>query len=214
MSVKATLLASDRLNWMDLSRYNRIVMPNGSYGDISDKGVENLKKWVENGGVIVGWKSATNWLASKEFIKLEFENSKSDTTGFKSYSDYSATRGARYTGGSIFEASVDLTHPLAYGISRDRMPLFRNHNRVFKKSSNPYAHPLVYTNQPLLSGYVHPTNLERISGAPAVQIGALGRGRVIALSDNPNFRAFWYGTNKLFFNALYFGHTIRSGTAR
>jgi len=34
---------------------------------------------------------------------------------------------------------------------------------------------------------------------------------VISLSDNPNFRAFWYGTNKLFLNAIFFGHTIDSG---
>jgi hypothetical protein len=32
----------------------------------------------------------------------------------------------------------------------------------------------------------------------------LGSGRVIAFTDNTNFRAFWYGTNKLFMNAIYF----------
>jgi len=26
--------------------------------------------------------------------------------------------------------------------------------------------------------------------------------------DNPNFRGAWYGTNKLFFNALFFGSVI------
>ena len=28
---------------------------------------------------------------------------------------------------------------------------------------------------------------------------------IIGFSDNPNFRAFWYGTNKLFANAIFFG---------
>ena len=36
-------------------------------------------------------------------------------------------------------------------------------------------------------------------------------GRVICMSDNPNFRAFWYGTNKLFANAIFFGNTISRG---
>jgi hypothetical protein len=38
-----------------------------------------------------------------------------------------------------------------------------------------------------------------------------GSGKVIVMTDNPNFRAFWYGTNKLFLNAIFFGSTILSG---
>jgi hypothetical protein len=28
------------------------------------------------------------------------------------------------------------------------------------------------------------------------------------------FRAFWYGTNKMLMNAIFFGHTINSGANR
>ena len=28
--------------------------------------------------------------------------------------------------------------------------------------------------------------------------------------DNPNFRGVWYGTNKLFANALFFGPALKS----
>ena len=31
-----------------------------------------------------------------------------------------------------------------------------------------------------------------------------GRGSVILYADDPNFRAIWYGTNKLFLNSLFF----------
>jgi hypothetical protein len=31
-----------------------------------------------------------------------------------------------------------------------------------------------------------------------------GKGKVIVFSDNTNFRAFWYGTNKLMINAIFF----------
>jgi hypothetical protein len=37
-----------------------------------------------------------------------------------------------------------------------------------------------------------------------------GSGRVVMFSDNPNFRATWYGTNKLFLNALFFGANINT----
>ena len=36
-------------------------------------------------------------------------------------------------------------------------------------------------------------------------------GKIISISDNPNFRAFWYGTNKIFLNALFFGKSIGGG---
>ena len=36
----------------------------------------------------------------------------------------------------------------------------------------------------------------------------MGRGRVVMFADNPNFRGAWYGTNKLFLNAIFFGNLI------
>ena len=33
----------------------------------------------------------------------------------------------------------------------------------------------------------------------------MGKGLVILFTDNTNFRAFWYGTNKLLMNAIFFG---------
>jgi hypothetical protein len=37
----------------------------------------------------------------------------------------------------------------------------------------------------------------------------LGRGTVVLLVDNTNFRGYWRGTNKLFLNALFFGDQIQ-----
>ncbi|EJF10172.1 hypothetical protein [Pontibacter sp. BAB1700] len=34
------------------------------------------------------------------------------------------------------------------------------------------------------------------------------------MTDNPNFRAFWFGTNKLFLNSIFFGQIISGGSAR
>jgi len=37
------------------------------------------------------------------------------------------------------------------------------------------------------------------------QVKRMGSGRVVAFTDNTNFRAFWYGTNKLLMNVVFFG---------
>jgi hypothetical protein len=46
------------------------------------------------------------------------------------------------------------------------------------------------------------------SNAAAVIVFEIGRGMVVCFPGNPNFRAFWYGTNRLFANALFFGNLI------
>jgi hypothetical protein len=72
----------------------------------------------------------------------------------------------------------------------------------------------VFTPNPLLSGYVTKTNLKQLAGSAAVVVNAIGAGKVILLTDNPNFRAFWYGTNRLFMNAVFFGKTINPAAGR
>ena len=208
--MKVTLLSVDRLG-RDLSRYNRIIVPD-MRGSLSDGQKKNLKEWISQGGVAIAWKNGGKWLSDSEITSVKYaKNESDDEKSYKSYQDLDEERGAQVTGGSIFEAKVDLTHPLAYGLESDRIPLFRNHNLVMEKSKNAYANPFVYTSNPLLSGYVSEENLERFGDSPAVTISNVGRGKVISLTDNPNFRAFWYGTNKIFMNALFFGNSISRG---
>ena len=61
---------------------------------------------------------------------------------------------------------------------------------------NPYAAPVWYSDDPLMSGYVSRKNLENFKGAAAVIVSNLGAGPSIGMTDNPNFRGFWDGTNQ------------------
>jgi hypothetical protein len=72
----------------------------------------------------------------------------------------------------------------------------------------------MYTSNPLMAGYISKPNLEKVKNTAAVDVSALGAGKVIAMPDNPNFRAFWYGTNKLFLNSIFFGQIISGSSAR
>lgn len=207
--MKVTLLPVSHLT-RDLSRYTNIVIPNAYLGAVSDAQKKNLKEWISRGGIVIAWKNGGKWLSDSEITRVKYKQREEETKGFLPYEDLNENRGAQVTGGTIFEAKVDLSHPLTYGIEDDRIALFRNHNLVMEKSQNPYANPIVYTENPLLSGYVSEENLKEFKNSPAVTISNVGRGKVITLTDNPNFRAFWYGTNKIFMNALFFGRTITS----
>ena len=107
---------------------------------------------------------------------------------------------------AIFSTRLDLTHPLCFGYGREIVPVFKSTVSVAKKDPNIYNNPVVYTDDPLLSGYCTDENRDRIKGAPFASVHGT---RIISLYDNTNFRAIWYGTNKIFLNAVFFGQIIR-----
>lgn len=210
-----SLVPVDVFNRADIDKYNTIIMVNGRYNDISDRAVEKLKQWVSEGGTIVATKGALSYLNGIGLAKFEMKKDESgESSKMKRYADIGEFRGAQAIGGSIFELKIDPTNPIFYGYYKSTMPVFRNSEMFMEKSKNPFANPAVYTDTPLLSGYISEENLEKLKNTAAVGISSHGRGQVIGFTDNPNFRAFWYGTNKAFINGVFFGPIISSGASR
>ena len=77
-----------------------------------------------------------------------------------------------------------------------------------KPGKNPYSTPVTLTAKPLLAGYVHPKIAPLAPNSVATIVYGIGKGRAICFPIDPNFRAFWYGTNRLFANAVFFGNLI------
>ena len=85
-----------------------------------------------------------------------------------------------------------------------------NHSFFFAASENAYSTVArLVDGDPHLSGYISDRNRERLPGSPSVMADRLGRGIVVLLVDNTNFRGYWRGTNRLFLNALFFGNHIQ-----
>jgi hypothetical protein len=131
-----------------------------------------------------------------------------DTTEHITYADLDKRRGANVIGGAIFQMAIDTSHPLAYGYDQELLPVFKRGTMVLENAKKSISNPFKYTADPLISGYISKENLERISDSPAVSISTFGQGKVICFADNYNFRAFWYGTNRLFINSIFFGDKI------
>ena len=200
-NITATKLDTKTIARADLSRYNTIIIPN--MRSLSESNTAKLKAWVKTGGTIIGYRNTVKWLKKSEFIKLEFEktNVPAKSVSFEEKSDF---RGAQVIGGAIFEAKLDKSHPINFGYKNDKLALFRNTTVFIKADSLSYNNPIQYTKNPLLSGYISKPNLDVLSETVPVQIKKLGKGKVVAFTDNTNFRAFWYGTNKLLMNAIFF----------
>ncbi|GAA4975817.1 M14 family metallopeptidase [Algibacter aquimarinus] len=200
-NMHVTKLDTKSIGRADLSRYNTIIIPNTRYLDKTN--TEKLKDWAKNGGTIIGYRNTVKWLNDKEFIKLKFKKTDvpAKNISFEERSDF---RGAQQIGGAIFEATLDRSHPINFGYKNDKIALFRNTTIFVEADSVSYRNPIQYTKNPLLSGYISKPNLEALSNTVPLQIKNIGRGKVVAFTDNTNFRAFWYGTNKLLMNAIFF----------
>ncbi len=198
-----TKLDMGYFNRVDISKYTAIIIPSLSSLDKSSQ--EKLKTWVRNGGTLIGYRNAVRMLANNKFISLQFNKVKRDTVKNISFEDRSKQRGAQVIGGAIFEAKIDRSHPINFGYKNDKLALFRNTTTFIKADKRSYNNPIQYTSNPLLSGYISKENLKELRNSVPFRAQNIGRGKVIVFTDNTNFRAFWYGTNKLLMNAIFFG---------
>ena len=215
MKMPVTLLPLDAVSGANLSRYNVILMADGNYGRLGQAGATAIKNWVSQGNTLVAKGGALRWLAQNEIGNFTFRTVDNAEKGLqKNYADFENATGSKQTFGAIFKANLDTTHPIGYGYSEKEIYTFRNDNFFLEPSANPYANPLVYTANPLASGYLHPSNLPGVKESAVIRVAGQGRGRIIGFADNPNFRAFWFGTNKLFMNSIFFGQVIDGGTTR
>ena len=207
--IPCTLVEAGRFSRVDLSKYNVVILANSSPGSLSS---DKLNSFVTNGGTVVGTGNALRWLDRKGLAHLDLKSPNSGKKARdyirKSYAGRREDAAAKRMPGSIFEATLDLSHPLFYGYSRDKLPMFLKNTLYIEPAQNPYASPAVFTEDPLLAGYIHPGQKEIVGKSAAVVVCGLGRGKVICFAGNPNFRGFWYGTNRMFANAVLFGNLI------
>lgn len=202
-----TKLNIDQLQNSDLNRYTALILPNGNYFGISAKVVSKIEQWTQNGGTLIAYQDAIKWLNDAKFIDLTFKTVKSEAkkVSFEQADDYI---GAQLISGAIFETKLDLSHPINFGMPRNTMPIFRNTSIIIEPNKNSFNNPIQYTKNPLISGYVSKQNLELLKESVPFQSIKKGDGKIIVFTDNTNFRAFWLGTEKLLWNAIFFSNLM------
>ena len=220
-----TMVDTHRLGSIDYRNYTHVIITRG-LSSLSEGGVKKLKSFVEGGGIL--WAQgdgAIKWAVDKGLAKVEWrtteaekkaaaakkekkDDEKSEPTERLPFAQATDEAAFKLVRGAIFGTSLDITHPIGYGYADEFLPVFRRSNKFFEPSQNAYSTPVLYEEEPLLSGYVNEENLELISGSASVVIDQQGGGAVVLALDNPNFRAFWWGTQRLMVNAIFFGDLL------
>lgn len=208
-AMPVSLVEQKMINRIKLSDYSTIVLPGGNFNELGKDGVAKLNLWVKNGGNLIAYKTAIQWVSKNLDLKMKFKpRVKIATNGIPSYKDRRALANVQDISGAIFEVNFDPSHPLAFGLEGSKISVFKTGTQVAEMPENKYDSPFVYAKSPLLSGYCSKENNDRISNSPFIISRSYGHGHIIALLDNTNFRGFWYGTNKIFANAVFFGSVL------
>ncbi len=215
--IETTLLERRELARSDLSRYSHLIFVSAmGSADLPKNELDALKTWIRAGGTLIASGTAAIW-AEEQVLRPPPENApagpkpdgeKKPPAPRKPYGDYEKNAAHDLVAGAIFEVDLDLTHPLAYGYTHSRLPVFRVHEETIPVPPDPYTRVAVYTAEPRLAGFSSADNLKKIAGSPAVAAEKMGRGTVVRYLDNPNFRGYWWGGSKLFLNGIFFSGLI------
>ena len=205
-----TKIRLDQFSRISLDKYTTLVMVSGSYDQLDNKQIDKIKNWIEDGNTLITIAKGSSWAIDSDLINENLVKSKNDTTySRKRYVDASEHIGRERIGGVILNADLDLTHPLAFGYHDKSIPVYKNNNVFINKTKDDYSSVAIYSEDFHIDGYISELNRkEFIPGAASLIVSNVGSGRVIVFADNPNFRGTWYGTNKLFLNAIFLGDNI------
>jgi hypothetical protein len=157
-------------------------------GGITDEGVENLKKFVENGGKLICFDDSCE-LAIKTF-GLPMKNV---LEGLR--------RNEFYNPGSIVRLQVNISDPLAKGTSEDTPAYFISSAAYQVTDESKVRSVAKYADKDaLLSGWM--LGEKYLNGKTALAEADYGKGKIVLFAFRPQHRGQTWGTFPFIFNAL------------
>ena len=193
---------------ISMDSYNTLVMVSGNY-KFNDNQLNKIKSWVEKGNTIIGIAGASKYLIDKKLVSETLvKDEKEKDIVHKSYVNAQENRGKEQIGGVILNSIVDLTHPLGFGYEDSSVPVYKNNSVWLSPSKNEYSSVVRYSKDALIDGFMTEKNKEKLEKSVSLVVSKVGRGIAILFADNPNFRGSWYGTNRLFLNAIFLRNKI------
>jgi hypothetical protein len=214
------------LSNLDLSKYNVLILPDGSYpGPLGEPFVTRLKDWVRGGGTLILIKGAAAWateksaglLASKPVKKPAKTEPEPEKKAVEKGEKPAAPGETKPEGdkpeeppdpvpGAFLRASVYDDHFVTFGSPGEVFPLTNTELILTPLKPTDGRNLVSFAPRDLLvSGFCWPGTLELMAGKPLVLYQSLGRGHVIAFTDDPNFRAMTPTSQRFFLNAVFFG---------
>lgn len=231
-----TALRGETLADLALDRFEVIVLPSGSYGNVlGDAGAAALKAWVERGGTLVAYAGGARWIQRGEFgvdwvvrdttpIGADSARALAERLAAAAPADAALpptfSPGARpddvpAVPGALLRTRLDGTHWLTTGYETDELAVLARSLPL--RASESGANPVVYADGARLvaSGFVWPELTEgAYAGRSYATVDAIGDGRIILFADDPLHRGVFDAPAGLLWNAIFLGAPGRRDAER
>lgn len=198
--LKFTAVRTSRFNSTDLSLYNVIIFPDGSpsgYEDfLGENGVEKLKTWINNGGTMIGLKGGAAFTA-REDIEL------TDVKVVREVDEQNdESKPIENLPGSIFRVNINNDYYLGMGYPNEIAVQVRGnyHMTTTKKGVNVATFP----SNSAIMGHVWEDSERILANKLYLADVPIGQGHVILFANDPTFRAYWNGLDRLFLSGILF----------
>lgn len=203
-----TLINAADAGRADWSNIDVLIMPDGNYRFLTDKGqADAFKEWVNKGGRVVALESAIGALAKAEIgIKLKKADdaeSKDSYDALKRYEERERDALRNYNPGAIFRVDMDNSHPLAYGYP----PVYHTlkmDDVVYDFFKGDGWNVGVIKKESQVAGFAGSALKNRLKDGLLFGSQPVGNGTVTYLTDNVMFRSFWQNGKLMLCNAVFF----------
>ncbi|WP_394749768.1 M14 family metallopeptidase [Spongiimicrobium salis] len=199
-----TILDSSYFSWVDLSKYDVLILPDGRYNRFLDASrLKELKAWVRKGGKLIAMGGAIKGLdGDKGFgIKEKTQEKNAAKNKVLPHQNTQRERVKNFITGAIFKTKVDHTHPLAFGYKDTYFSLKLGSDAYDYLNRGTVAF-IENTTDPI-TGFAGSEAKKKMKNTLVFGVEDYGSGSVIYMVDNPLFRGFWENGKLFFANALF-----------
>ncbi|MFK7865558.1 MAG: M14 family metallopeptidase [Pseudohongiellaceae bacterium] len=226
-----TPIRVDRLRSANLNRYQVLILPvmsgAGYKSALGTRGIQNIKTWVQQGGVLISLGNATRFLADPDVdllavrreravVELEEipEGLSDEATVEGQYLSELESYNAQIialednpysVSGVLVRADVHPEHWLSAGVAPELNVLVRGSDIYTPIRINDGINVARFKGPDDLvsSGYLWEENIKQLAYKPFVISQSMGAGEVVAFTQDPTVRAYLDGLNVILMNAIF-----------
>ncbi|MDM7860743.1 M14 family metallopeptidase [Alteromonas sp. ASW11-36] len=222
-----TAIRTEQLTYADLGNYDVLILPEGNYaGVLGQSGADNLRDWVQQGGILIALGSANRFTTNADYGLLDVNrelafrdagegNADSpqgtvsgqlfDERGDLDNAIVEAHTHLPSVSGALANIEVDQEHWLTAGVDSSLVALAygRDVYTPIKLDSGKNLAWFKGKDELLASGYLWDDNKAQLAYKPFLIYQPTGNGMVIGYTQSPTIRAYLEGLNVLLTNTIF-----------
>jgi hypothetical protein len=193
----STFVLENQLNTELLNNFDVLILANNRWANLPSSSITD---WVKAGGKLLLMENAINTFVDKPGFEIKHKEAKKDSINTIRYENAEREAISNETPGSIYEITLDNSHPLALGYGPKYLGLI-NEATDYQLLKTGWNVGQIKNTGPV-AGFAGAKAQAKLKNSLMVGAEEQGKGKIVYMAFNPLFRGFWYHGKALFWNAL------------